>query len=261
LSAARLKADPKKIWDELQRLNRPAGFGTRMALRRELTRMQKDPRMPMSKWITSVRDVARQIKDLKGDVPDEEVIVVLTNPLPESYAPLVVQLDAMVETDRTISHVITRLIGEERRQAGRDQENDPEEVLLGLLAAKRKRRDRSGITCFTCGKKGHFRSNCPEEQEQEVGNLRHTLLKGMTDYIDPSLSVVPEWPCYGHADYGGEVAQPPCRDISVLVIISTVSVLLWSLNIGHIQGCRPASAFLILVSFVARLFVLHKPIV
>jgi len=125
--------------------------------------MQKDPKTPMSKWITSVRDVARQIKDLKGDVPDEEVIVVLPDELPPGVLRAVgCPLGAMVETDRTISHVITRLIGEERRQAGRDQGNDLEEVSLGLLAAKRKRRDRSDITC------GHFRSNCPEEQEQEV---------------------------------------------------------------------------------------------
>ena len=48
-----------------------------------------------------------------------------------------------------------------------------------------------------------------------------------------------------------------CRNISVLAIISTVSVLLWFLNIGHIQGSRPASAFLILVSYVARLLYLY----
>jgi hypothetical protein len=47
---------------------RPGGFGTRMAIRRELSRMQKDPKMPMSKWIVLVRDIARQIKDLNGDV-------------------------------------------------------------------------------------------------------------------------------------------------------------------------------------------------
>jgi hypothetical protein len=61
-----------------------------MALRRGFAEM------PMSKWVISVRDVARQIKGLKGDVPDEEVIVVLTDSLPDLYAPLVIQLDAVV---------------------------------------------------------------------------------------------------------------------------------------------------------------------
>jgi len=41
------------------------------------------------------------------------------NSLPESYAPLVVQLDATEESARTLSHVITRLIGEGGRGANR----------------------------------------------------------------------------------------------------------------------------------------------
>jgi len=79
LNAVRLETDSKVIWDELQRLNRPGGFGTRMALRRELSMIKKDPEMSMSKWVTSVRDIARKIKDLKGDIPDEEIIVTITS--------------------------------------------------------------------------------------------------------------------------------------------------------------------------------------
>lgn len=163
LSSARLETDPKKVWDELQRLNRPAGFSTRMALRRELGRMKKHPETPMSKWVTSVRDVARQIKDLKGEIPDEEIIVILTDSLPESYAPLVVQLDAMEESGRTLSHVITRLIGEERRQSTNEDREDTSVALI----AKKTRRDRSEITCFGCGEKGHYRSECPKEKGKE----------------------------------------------------------------------------------------------
>jgi hypothetical protein len=164
LSAVRLETDPKKIWDELHRLNRPGGFGTRIALRRKLARMRKDPKTPMSKWITSVRDVVCQIKDLGGDVPDEEVIVILTNSLPESYAPLVNQLDTMAETDCTINHVITRLIGEERCQARDKDREKGQEGVVTFLAARRKRRDPSEVTCYACGKKGHYRTNCPETQ-------------------------------------------------------------------------------------------------
>jgi len=126
--------------------------------------MKKDLKTPMLKWIASVRGVARQIKDLNGELPDEAVILILTDSLPDSYAPLVAQLDAMEESARTISHVITCLIGEERRQLG---ETDRESNAIALLAAGRRRRDRSEITCFGCGEKGHFRSECPKEKERE----------------------------------------------------------------------------------------------
>jgi hypothetical protein len=98
LNAVHLETNPKKIWDELQRLNRPRGFGTCMALCQEFTKMKKNHDMLMSKWIMLVCDVAHQIKDLKGDVPDEEIIVTLTNSLPDSYTPLVVHLDTMDES-------------------------------------------------------------------------------------------------------------------------------------------------------------------
>lgn len=50
LNAVRLESYPKKKWDELQRFNRPGGFSTRMALRHELAKMQKGPKMPMPMW-------------------------------------------------------------------------------------------------------------------------------------------------------------------------------------------------------------------
>jgi len=164
LNAVRLESDPKRIWEELLRLNRPGGFGTCMALLCKLTNMKKDPDVSMSKWITSVRNVVRRIKDLKGEVPDEHITVILTNSLPESYAPLVIHLDTMEESARTLSYVITRLIGEECRQIGdkgdRDNGNDPI-----ALYARGKHRDRSDITCFGCGEKGHFRNECQKEKE------------------------------------------------------------------------------------------------
>jgi hypothetical protein len=95
-------------------------------------------------------------------VPDEEVIVTLTTSLPESYALLVVQLDAMGETDRTIGHVITSLIGEERRQAmNEDREDTPI-----TLVARKACRDRNDITRFGCGRKGHYCSECPKHGQQ-----------------------------------------------------------------------------------------------
>lgn len=172
LSAVRLQTDPKDIWSELQRLNRPEGFGTRMALRREFSLMTKHPDMSMTKWITSVRDVARQIKDLKGDVLDEEIMVVLTNSLPDSYKPLVVHLDGMEDSKRTLSGVITRLIGEERRQAGETSANQEGHSLI-LHAVEKKRRDRSEVTCFGCGEKGHFRSECPASTKEPSSAKEH----------------------------------------------------------------------------------------
>ena len=167
LNTVRLETDPKKIWDELQHINRPGGFGTHMALHQELVRMKKDPQVPMSKWIASVHDVAQQIKDVGSNVLDKEVIIVLTNSLPDSYTPLVVQLDTLEDSAQTVSHVITCLIGEECCQLGGHQHGQPGETDWEsmALAVVRKCRDCSKITCFRCGEKGHFCSECPKGKD------------------------------------------------------------------------------------------------
>ncbi len=59
----------------------------------------------------------------------------LRRPHELALRPLFVRLDAMGERDRAISNVITRLIGEERRQTG---EKDPAKISFALLASRRK---------------------------------------------------------------------------------------------------------------------------
>jgi hypothetical protein len=138
-----------------------------MALHCEFAKMKKDPGMLMSRWITAVRDVVHQIKDLKGNVLDEDIMVVLTGSLPDAYTPLVVQLDAVEESARTIRSVITCLIGEEHCQAG-EKSGDQGDDVLAFYAPSKKHKVISKITCFGCGVKGHYKSDCPVKEKMEM---------------------------------------------------------------------------------------------
>jgi len=40
--------------------------------------------MSICKWVTAVRDVAREIKDLNRDIPDEAIIVISMDSRPDS---------------------------------------------------------------------------------------------------------------------------------------------------------------------------------
>ena len=162
LTAIHLKSDPMKIWEELQCLNRPHGFGTHMVLHCKLANMKWGPHLSMSTWITSVRDIALQIQDLKGNVAEEDIIVILTNSLLETYTPLVVQLDVMEEKECTLSHVITHLVGEECCQNG---DKNWGEDTIALAATQKLCWDCANITCFRCGEKGHYHNECPKVKE------------------------------------------------------------------------------------------------
>ena len=136
--------------------------------------MQKNPEMPMSKWVTSVRDVVRQIKDLKGDIPDEEITLILTNSLSESCAPLVVQLDTMGESYRTLSHVITLLIGEGRCHA----------MHFACARCEEHTQRPLRITCFVCrGTFGLIGSREAEEAEaRRISATKFTTGPGGAHY-------------------------------------------------------------------------------
>ncbi len=117
----------------------------------------------MRAWTNSIRELAHKVTDLGGMVSDDELIVVLTNNLPDSYQPLIVSLELVDEKKLTVDYVIARLVNEEDRQ-GKDTNEDT----LGLYANTPKRRTpRSEITCFGCGEKGHYQFECLKERGKE----------------------------------------------------------------------------------------------
>jgi hypothetical protein len=108
--------DPKEIWDSLEQVHRARGFATRLALRRWFLYMRKRDDEPMSSWISSVKNAAFHLETAGVSLIDEDVILALTEGLPDTYSGLIVALDTIPPNDLTLANVITRLLNEEIRQ-------------------------------------------------------------------------------------------------------------------------------------------------
>ena len=54
------------------------GWTTRLALHRQLFHAEKQSTQSMHVWTNSIRELARKISDLGGNVSDDELTVVLT---------------------------------------------------------------------------------------------------------------------------------------------------------------------------------------
>ena len=79
-----------EVWQELEKVHRARGFATKMALRRHFMSMHMEDQQKMASWIGDVRGVAFRLKQAGITVDDEDIILVLTMGLPDTYDTLVV---------------------------------------------------------------------------------------------------------------------------------------------------------------------------
>ena len=119
----------------------------------------------MCAWTNNIHELVHKITKLSGIVLDEDLIVVLTNNLPESYQPLIVSLELVEESKLTTDYIINCLVNEEDQQ-GREQ---PEKQ-LALEARAKPKTPKSQIMCWNCNKRGHYSIECPDSEDGDKKN-------------------------------------------------------------------------------------------
>jgi len=105
------------------------------------------------------------------------------------YNNFVVTLDLTPPENLTVDYVITRLLNEESRQDGVSSPNHDifENVAASVQAvdsARRPKRTLAFITCFGCGKKGHYQANCPTRKAQTTETANAVFAVTETDDDD-----------------------------------------------------------------------------
>ncbi|TFK73696.1 hypothetical protein BDN72DRAFT_761184 [Pluteus cervinus] len=125
----------------------------------------------MTSWIADVRRAAFALARIGSPVPEDDIILVLTTGLPASYSNLVTTLDAVDPRILTLDYTITRLLSKETRQrldttaapastsTSTPVNSDPNPTSYAA-SPTRKKTPIEKITCFKCGKKGHYQSAC-----------------------------------------------------------------------------------------------------
>lgn len=160
------ETDAAAVWETLKRIHQARGFGTRLSRRRDFFAMRKEERVPMSQWIADVRRAAFQIEETGGSVVEEDIILVLTNGLGTAYESLIVTLDSTPTDQLNLDYVIDQLLNEESRQ-GTKPIIEPWASTVAYVADKKPRVPLEKITCYRCGRKGHYKANCPEPEREQ----------------------------------------------------------------------------------------------
>ena len=100
------------------------------------------------------------------DVVEEDIILVLTNGLGAAYESLIVTLDSTPTDQLNLDYVIDRLLNEESRQ-GTKPNIEPWASTVAYVADKKPRVPLEKITCYRCGRKGHYKASCPEPEREQ----------------------------------------------------------------------------------------------
>src|SRR5216684_7468979 len=108
--------DASEIWAELECVHRSTGFTTRIGLKRQLWKMKMKDGQRMASWISDVKGIVFQLSQIRVVVPDEDIILALTNGLPTPYNHFILMLDSTPSEVSNLNYIIRCLRTEETHQ-------------------------------------------------------------------------------------------------------------------------------------------------
>ncbi|KAF8195066.1 hypothetical protein BJ912DRAFT_923947 [Pholiota molesta] len=129
--------------------------------------MKKNSTTSIQEHAGKIRELADRLTHLDDTPSDSLLVAVLMLSLPSSYSSLIISLDSH-SSKNDFDFVVQHCMNEEARQAGVEatKQAEHENRNEAFLTDAKPRRDRKDITCFKCGKKGHYRNECPETDEK-----------------------------------------------------------------------------------------------
>src|SRR5258708_5049446 len=130
----------------------------------------------MASWISDVKGIVFQLSQIGVAVPDEDIILALTNGLPAPYNYFILTLDSTPSEVSNLNYVIGCLRTEETCQRAESGSPDMTDQALAVTCNRLRRLGLVHITCFACGNKGHYQVNCPTHSPQTPAPLPpHTI--------------------------------------------------------------------------------------
>src|SRR5260370_27994498 len=110
----------------------------------------------MASWISDVKGIVFQLSQIGVAVPDEDIILTLTNGLPAPYNYFILTLDSTPSEVSNLNYVIRRLWTEETRQRAESGSLDMTDQALAVTCDRLRRFGLAHITNVASSNPGHY---------------------------------------------------------------------------------------------------------
>lgn len=154
------KNNPKDAWSSLCAAFERKGVSNRMFLRRKLLSLKMKENDNLEHHLLEFDKILRSLKAVGANMEEEDIICQLLLSLPESYESVITALETMKAEELTIEFVKGRLLDidiKKKSMGSKERLEHNEDHPSAMMGYNKKQ-----ITCFLCGKKGHFQNNCPD---------------------------------------------------------------------------------------------------
>jgi hypothetical protein len=160
--------DPKGIWENLTHIHQSQGFGTLLSMHCRFCLMVKDDKQPMQAWIAAVKHATFD-EATDFEVCDIDLIIALTQGLPDSYSSFIVSLNATPPNQLNVDSLIVHLLNEETCQLGSaapvKTESDAA-FYVGGAQNKHGAQTMHNVWCFNCHGFRYLSHNCPSPKHE-----------------------------------------------------------------------------------------------
>lgn len=169
-----------EAWSQLEAVYQAKSNARKLQLRKQLSQLKMGRGEPLTKYVGRAREIQDQLRAAGHEIQDQEVAWSVLAGLPSDYDTVVTVLETTTDKDMSLEEILPKLLQvEQRRQKERPEESaliaQPRRGFSGGKPGYKYGGQRStssgtagGRTCFYCGKKGHFQSECRKKKRDEA---------------------------------------------------------------------------------------------